>query len=138
MEPTSKKPWTIEINGRTYRVEVGDLNASPIEVMVDGERVLVEVDRGAPAPSETREPAAAGAPASAAATPTEIRSPMPGDIIEIQVQPGDRVRVGQPICYLEAMKMKSAIRSGRDGVIASVDVREGQSVSHGDVLVRFE
>jgi biotin carboxyl carrier protein len=63
---------------------------------------------------------------------------MPGDILDIQVAPGDQVQVGDQICSLEAMKMKSAIRSARAGTIAAVEVSDGQAVAHGDVLVRFE
>jgi propionyl-CoA carboxylase alpha chain len=63
---------------------------------------------------------------------------MPGDILNIAVKPGDKVVIGQQLCMLEAMKMKSAIRSARDAVIASVEVAEGQAVSHGDVLITFE
>ncbi len=63
---------------------------------------------------------------------------MPGNILDIRVKPGDKVRFRQPLCSLEAMKMKNLIRSPRDGLIASVEVSEGQSVSHGDVLFTFE
>jgi biotin carboxyl carrier protein len=63
---------------------------------------------------------------------------MPGNILDIAVKPGDRVAVRQQLCSLEAMKMKNAIRSPGEGVIASVEVAEGQAVAHGDVLFTFE
>ena len=47
------------------------------------------------------------------------------------------VKFRQTLCSLEAMKMKNAVRSPRDGVIGSVEVYEGQTVSHGDVLFTF-
>lgn len=62
---------------------------------------------------------------------------MPGNIIRIGVQAGDSVSVGQTLCFLEAMKMQNAIRSPREGVIASVDVDEGTAVAHGDKLFTF-
>jgi biotin carboxyl carrier protein len=62
---------------------------------------------------------------------------MPGNILGIAVKPGDEVGFRQQLCSLEAMKMKNAIRSPRDGVIASVEVSEGQAVAHGDVLFTF-
>jgi biotin carboxyl carrier protein len=62
---------------------------------------------------------------------------MPGNVLNIEVKAGDRVSFRQQLCSLEAMKMKNAIRSPRDGVIASVEVSEGQAVSHGDVLFTF-
>jgi len=63
---------------------------------------------------------------------------MPGSVLDIAVKPGDRVRFRQQLCSLEAMKMKNAIRSPRDGVIASVEVTPGQTVAHGDALFTFE
>jgi biotin carboxyl carrier protein len=63
---------------------------------------------------------------------------MPGNILGLAVRPGERVRVGQELCSLEAMKMRNAIRSSREGVIARVEVTEGQTVAYGDVLFTFE
>jgi len=68
----------------------------------------------------------------------EISAPMPGTIQSVEVKVGDEVKRGQPVAILEAMKMKNTIRSPRDGVIAEVLVRPGQSVSYGDMLVKFE
>lgn len=68
---------------------------------------------------------------------TEITAPMPGVIQSIQVKVGDEVKRGQTVVILEAMKMKNPIRSPRDGTIAEIPVRPGQSVGYGDVLLRF-
>ena len=62
---------------------------------------------------------------------------MPGNIIGIEVQPGDQVKHGQTLLTLEAMKMKNAVRSPRDGVVATIEVTAGQTVAHGQVLVTF-
>ncbi len=67
----------------------------------------------------------------------DVRSPMPGVIQAIEVKPGDRVTRGQTVVVLEAMKMKNSIKSSRDGTISEVAVRLGQTVSHGDILVKF-
>ncbi|MGA9531958.1 MAG: biotin/lipoyl-containing protein [Anaerolineales bacterium] len=151
MSMPARRQVTIAIGGVTYHVEIGDLSTSPVEVIVNGEPFTVHVGedgtvptsgaRREPVPLEperTSPPEPAPRMSSDSATAREIRSPMPGDIVDIQVQAGDEVQVGQQLCALDAMKMKSAIRSGRDGVIASVEVSEGQPVSHGDVLVTFE
>lgn len=150
-EPTKRK-LTIAVNGVSYRVEIGDLSRSPVEVNVDGEAYLVEIGQvelsrpmvvgrtqGQPGLGQPVSPKPPSVPSTSAADlGNAIRSPMPGDIVDIQVQPGDQVEIGQQICHLEAMKMKSAIRAGRAGVIASVEVSEGQPVAHGDVLVTFK
>ncbi|MCX7838071.1 MAG: biotin/lipoyl-binding protein [Anaerolineae bacterium] len=68
----------------------------------------------------------------------DLVAPMPGTILEIHVQPGDRVTRGQKLMTLEAMKMKNAIKSPYDAVVAQVLVQPGQTVRYGDVLVCFE
>jgi len=55
----------------------------------------------------------------------------------VAVKPGDAIKAGQELLTLEAMKMKNAIRSNRDGVIASVLVAVGDHVKHGQPLVEF-
>jgi biotin carboxyl carrier protein len=67
----------------------------------------------------------------------EICAPMPGSIVSVAVQPGDRVEVGQDVCVLEAMKMNNRIRAPRAGMIAQIHVSVGQQVQHGDALVTF-
>ena len=69
--------------------------------------------------------------------PQELRAPMPGVIIEINVPPGARVERGDQLLVLEAMKMKNPIRSPRDGIVDKILVKEGQNVNFDDVLLRY-
>jgi pyruvate carboxylase subunit B len=62
---------------------------------------------------------------------------MPGTVLEILIKAGDKVTPGQQLCSLEAMKMKSAIRSPREGIIASVEVTDKQRVAFGETLFIF-
>jgi len=64
--------------------------------------------------------------------------PMPGLVVAIRVQKGDRVFRGQDLLVIESMKMESGVASPSDGRVAEICVREGQSVDAGDVLIRFE
>ncbi len=152
MSPVSRQSLKVTVNGRLYLVELGDLTTSPITVKVNGhpyqvdiETVTVEetpthereaalemVARPTLAPEKATTPAAPIAPQA-----NVVRAPMPGNILGITVKPGDWVSTRQQLCWLEAMKMKNAIRSPRDGVIASVEVSEGQAVAHGDALFTF-
>jgi propionyl-CoA carboxylase alpha chain len=61
-------------------------------------------------------------------------APMPGSVVRIAVGVGDRVAAGDPILWLEAMKMQHRINAPADGVVAELPVREGQQIDVGAVL----
>lgn len=69
---------------------------------------------------------------------SEIKAPMPGLVLNIAVNVGDRVEANQKILTLEAMKMENAIKSPTAGMIASIEVTTGQAVDKNQVLIRFE
>ncbi|MFG1624415.1 biotin carboxylase N-terminal domain-containing protein [Kribbella sp. NPDC049227] len=61
-------------------------------------------------------------------------APMPGTVIRVGVQVGDRVKQGQPLLWLEAMKMEHTISAPADGVLSELRVEAGQQVEVGAVL----
>lgn len=148
------KKIKVIVNEKPYEVEVGDMSISPFTVVVNGQSYQVTLEGEqiqqvcpvasapvaptprpvAPAPAPAPAPKPAAAPA---ASGDVLTAPMPGVILDIAVKPGDKVTVGQQLCALEAMKMKNAIRSPREGTIASVEVQDGQRVNYGEVLFRF-
>lgn len=65
-------------------------------------------------------------------------APMPATVTRIQVAPGDRVRAGDVIATLEAMKMELPIRAAADGVVRTVACRVGELVQPGRPLVEIE
>lgn len=144
------KKVTVIVEGREYIVEVGDLNANPIQATVNQHTYQVEIPQKSAIPSPAQKPAPVKStappqarPATNAAPPVNpgsaaITAPMPGDIIEVKVKPGDSVNPGDVVCVLEAMKMKNMIRAARAAVIGSVEVSAGQSVDFGAILVTFE
>nr|HPQ97764.1 biotin/lipoyl-binding protein [Thiolinea sp.] len=62
-------------------------------------------------------------------------APLAGNIFKVLVGPGDEVSEGEPMIILEAMKMETAISAPRDGVVASVRVKEGDAVAVGNTLL---
>ena len=62
---------------------------------------------------------------------------MPGLVLKLLKQSGEEVTAGETILVLEAMKMENAIKSPIEGVIQSIEVKEGQSLDKGMVLIRF-
>lgn len=139
---------TVEVAGRRFTVEVGDLNARPIVAEVDGQRFEVwpaEATAVTPAPTPVRpapappagSPTAAKAPEPAGASEATVVAPLPGIVAAVHVQPGARVAAGDALATIEAMKMKNSIRAPRAGRIAAVLVAVGQRVQHGEPLVRY-
>jgi biotin carboxyl carrier protein len=68
----------------------------------------------------------------------ELRAPMPGQIVDVLVSPGDVVRKGDKILVLEAMKTQQAFPAPFDGKVMSVTVAKGQQVTEGAVLAVIE
>lgn len=144
--------YSITVDQQTFEVEVTDLEANPILVLVDGEPIEVHIARTdigplpemafmpLPPPPSSPSPLSVPAPAARPATDREhkvVYAPMPGVITELLVKVGESVEVGQALCILEAMKMKNNIRAVKAGRIAEINVAVGQQVAHRDVLMTY-
>jgi biotin carboxyl carrier protein len=70
--------------------------------------------------------------------PQRLLAAMPGKVVRLLVKPGDRVKGGQPLVVVEAMKMENELRAGRSGTITEIYVKEGASVEAGSQLVVIE
>ena len=129
---------TVKIDGQIYAVKIKDINKRPIVAIVDGEtfEIQPETELAASPPFEPA-PAKTKTPAIQAVSGNAILAPLPGTVTEIFVLPGARVETGQPVCVIEAMKMKNTIRAGRSGAVVNVSISPGQSVKHKQVLVEF-
>lgn len=68
----------------------------------------------------------------------DIIAPMSGKLIAVHVKAGDRVRKGDPLAVLEAMKMENTLTAPADGVVAEVNYRAGEQVDEGAVVVSFK
>jgi biotin carboxyl carrier protein len=62
---------------------------------------------------------------------------MPGLIIDLKVKVGDKVKTGDALLILEAMKMENILKSPGDGTVKNVTVKKGDSVEKGHILVEF-
>ncbi len=63
---------------------------------------------------------------------------MPGKIVKLFKKEGDAVTKGETVVILEAMKMENEIKSGATGVIKSINVKEGQALEAGFLMVEIE
>lgn len=67
-----------------------------------------------------------------------VTAPMPGLVVRVEVEPGERVAAGQGVVIVEAMKMENELKAPADGVVVSVAVQPGQTVDKGAVLIVLE
>ena len=123
--------YKVTLNNRTYEVEVEA-----------GQAMLVdEYEAYAPAPAAAPAPvAAAPAAASVSAAPAlvageVVKSPMPGNILKINVTVGHKVNEGDTLLVLEAMKIENEIAAPKAGTVAQIIVPKGAVVATGAPLV---
>lgn len=123
--------YKVTLNSRVYEVEVEMGQAMLID----------EYDAVAPAApaAPTAVPAAPAAPAAvlaaALASGEVVKAPMPGNILKINVAPGQKVEEGDVLIVLEAMKMENEIVATKSGTVAQVAVSKGAVVETGAPLV---
>lgn len=125
--------YKVTLNNRVYEVEV-----EQGEAMLVDEYALAAPAAPAPAAAVAAAPVAA-APAAVAAPVSvaagePVKSPMPGNILKINVTQGQQVSEGDVIMILEAMKMENEIVATRSGTIAQIAVSKGAVVETGAVL----
>ncbi|MGQ0709750.1 MAG: acetyl-CoA carboxylase biotin carboxylase subunit [Rhodoferax sp.] len=67
-----------------------------------------------------------------------VLSPMPGLLVDVAVQPGQKVQAGERVAVIEAMKMENVLFAAADGVVAKVLASKGESLSVDQPIVEFE
>ena len=109
---------------KVYKVKIGE---KVYEVEVES---VKEVNGTISTPASTT-----AAPVSApAGNGTKVEAPMQGLVVSIEVTPGTRVKAGDTLLILEAMKMENPIVSPVDGVIESITVNKGDTIDGGVVV----
>ncbi|MGH7815549.1 MAG: biotin/lipoyl-containing protein [Candidatus Binataceae bacterium] len=114
----------IVIEGRRYRVAIARR----------GDSILAGVG---PASFEFQPAAGAARRRSHGLAAAEIVAPMPGKVLKIMVKAGDRVKAGQPLAAIEAMKMETVLCAESAAIVKRVRVQPGDSVDHGAVLIEL-
>lgn len=155
------KNYKFKINGNEYSVDIVEIADNKAQVEVNGKAYEVELDMAGvkvpTAPAQPARPAAvrAAAPvAAAAAAPAaapapapapaaggagmQVKSPLPGTVLDVMVREGDTVTAGQHIILLEAMKMENNIEAPKAGKITNIRVKQRDAVMEGDVLLTIE
>ena len=134
----------IEVEQGELKIRVArQLTAAPAVSYVAAPQAAVPAPAAAaapaPAPAAEATAAPAGAPKDAIKSPrvgTVYLSPQPGAAAFIKV--GDKIKQGQTLLIIEAMKTMNPIPSPREGVVAQILVNDAQPVEFGEALVVFE
>ena len=122
------RKFNITVNGVAYEVEVEEVAAG-----LSAAPAVAAAPKAAPAAPKAAAPAAAK-PAPVAGG-VQVKTPMPGTILDVKATQGASVKKGDVLLILEAMKMENEILAPQDGTVAQVSVSKGASVNSGDVLV---
>ena len=105
------KRYQIQIDGRTYQVQISDA--------VDQQ--ILKMNLKSKKSNKLK----------------ELRAPMPGLVRQVNVQVGDEVDSGDSLFILEAMKMENVLKSPVNGIVSELFVKPGESVEKNQILLSF-
>lgn len=123
--------YKVTLNNRVYEVEVEMGQA----MLIDEYDAVAPAAPAAPTAVPAASAAPAAVPAAALASGEVVKAPMPGNILKINVAPGQKVEEGDVLIVLEAMKMENEIVAAKSGTVAQVAVSKGAVVETGAPLV---
>ncbi len=143
---TAPIEFNITLHGEQYHIQIAGVgtpgeSGKPYFIRVDGalEEAIVqpirEVEVGEHV--ESAVPSAAKGKRPKAVDVGDISSPMPGKVVSLKVSEGDKVKKGDVLLIVEAMKMENEIHSPIDGKVAEVYVREGDQVNPEECLIKI-
>ncbi len=130
-----KLPWSsvysMLIGGKSYEADVRP-DGDTVNVSIQGETYRITLRE------EFWAKIAASAPGGPAEGKHELRTPMPGMVVEVRVKLGQKVEKGEPLVVVEAMKMQNEICAPEAGVVREIGVKAQDVVDPSNVLVVME
>ncbi|MCK9218761.1 MAG: acetyl-CoA carboxylase biotin carboxyl carrier protein subunit [Bacteroidales bacterium] len=142
------KKFSFVINGNNYEVDILEFEDNIAHVEVNGTQYNVAVQKElkivkTPTLVRAEPPQPTRKESKIPRTPSQttniaIKAPLPGTIISVLVNPGQKVAMGEKLLTMEAMKMENNVLSEKDGTVRAVNVKPGQKVAQNDVLVEIE
>ena len=123
--------YKVTLNNRVYEVEVEMGQA----MLIDEYDAVAPAAPAAPTAVPAAPAAPVAVPAAALASGEVVKAPMPGNILKINVAPGQKVEESDVLIVLEAMKMENEIVATKSGTVAQVAVSKGAVVETGAPLV---
>ena len=149
---------TVALNGKRYEFQSHSaMRELRLQGMCNGQPFTVQVERGTPknplalriTHNGTQIDAMVLSPKGAQLhqlmpykAPPDLSkfllSPMPGLLVDVAVQPGQKVQAGEKLAVIEAMKMENILFAAQDGVVSKVSAGKGDSLAVDDVILEFE
>jgi biotin carboxyl carrier protein len=138
--------YQLKIKDKGFTVDIGEIKAGSVQVVVNGRSydVLIENSAVPPsAPTVSAEPVRAPATAPPLVEPVPgttagaVIAPIPGLILEIKVHQGESVSFGQIVATMEAMKMENNLTAPVSGVVREIRVQKGAEVSTGEIVMQI-
>ena len=126
---------TVRKDGKLYQVAVRKINSRVFETEMFGEvhRVAIRETDSAPLPrKETGKPAVEQELSEGEFT---VKTPIPGTLVSIEVEPGAEVAKGECVCVVEAMKLYNEIESPHAGIVKEIKASPETAVMAGDAIV---
>ncbi|HOL14721.1 MAG TPA: biotin/lipoyl-binding protein [Bacillota bacterium] len=124
------KKYKVTVDGRIFNVAVEEVTA-PDSVLNRGSARRIEDFPAHPPESKTE----SQPPRPSADGFLNVEAPMPGSIVDIVVNIGDKVKEGDVLLILEAMKMENEITAPQAGTVREIYVTAGNTVATGDILM---
>ena len=121
--------YKVKLNGKIYEVEVEKGNAALLS-----EYDAISAPAAAPVAAAPAAPAAAPAASAPAASGNATPSPLPGVVVAVKKNVGDKVKAGDVVMLIEAMKMENEITAAKDGTLVAVLAPKGTQVQVGTAL----
>ncbi|HZW39869.1 MAG: biotin/lipoyl-containing protein [Syntrophothermus sp.] len=144
------KKYKIKIKEKEFDVDIIKLDDNIADVVVNGTKYTVELNKKIttsktpvlvrskvePSTDSDKSLSRTNVPSSPKGA-GYIKSPLPGIILEIKAKVGDRVKIGDPLLVLEAMKMENNIKADKEGTITAIKVNVRDAVLEGDILIEI-
>jgi biotin carboxyl carrier protein len=123
------------INNQSLTIELGgvDETGKQMSILVNGVKYQVDLQNQFDALLKKL-----GMDKLAAGKVNNIKAPMPGLVLRINVAVGDVINKGDALLVLEAMKMENVIKAAGDGVVKKINAVEKTAVEKGSILIEFE
>lgn len=133
--PTGQGTWHILLDGKGYHAELlhMDFQEKYFELRINGSNFKVKLADRFDQLIEKM-----GLAKQASTKIKDIKAPMPGLVLEIQVEVGQEVSRGQSLLILEAMKMENIIKSPGEGTVRRIHVEKGNPVEKNYLLIELD